>query len=242
MIYYTYIYIYMCVCVFICMYICMIIHICICTYYVYIYIIIYHYITYIHQCILHVYCMCANGYVVTTACTYSSQMVPILTTISAQDPHTAGVQRNRAMSASCPWNAETDHNNTHIIWEHQGPYPIDNLGFTGYQPYRPPTEPYERACGNLLKDGWRGQQWQYVLIRRTRRCTSCRRAVKFFTEFWYWWKWCLRTETNTSQTSSGCTERKAIYNSTSSTRRSRQHTWKTEIVHPTIVASDDSEG
>ena len=184
----------------------------------------------------------ANGYVVTTACTYSSQMVPILTTILAQDPHTAGVQRNRAMSASCPWNAETDHNNTRIIWEHQGPYPIDNLGFTGYQPYRPPTEPYERACGNLLKDGWRGQQWQYVLIRRTRRCTSCRRAVKFFTEFWYWWKWCLRTETNTSQTSSGCTERKAIYNSTSSTRRSRQHTWKTEIVHPTIVASDDSEG
>ena len=121
-------------------------------------------------------------------------------------------------------------------------YPTDNLGFTGYQPYRPPTEPYERACGNLLKDGWRGQQWQYVLIRQTRRCTSCRRAVKFFTELWYWWKWCLRTETYTTQTGSGCTKRKTICYSTSSTRRSRQYTWKTEIVHPTIVASDDSEG
>ena len=157
-------------------------------------------------------------------------------------PLTAGRRSKESNVSPLPlkrWNVD---NNTYIIWGHQGLYPSDNLGFTGYQPYRPPTEPYERACGNLLKDGWRGQQWQYVLIRRTRRCTSCRRAVKFFTEFWYWWKWCLRTETNTSQTSSGCTERKAIYNSTSSTRRSRQHTWKTEIVHPTIVASDDSEG
>ena len=45
-----------------------------------------------------------------------------------------------------------DHFNKHIIQGNRQ-YPSDNLGFTGYQPYRPPTEPYERACGNLLKDG-----------------------------------------------------------------------------------------
>ena len=48
-----------------------------------------------------------------------------------------------------------DQQLTNIIRQYRQ-YPSDNLGFTGYQPYRPPTEPYERACGNLLRDGWRG--------------------------------------------------------------------------------------
>ena len=37
---------------------------------------------------------------------------------------------------------------TNIIRQYRQ-YPSDNLGFTGYQPYRPPTEPYERATASF---------------------------------------------------------------------------------------------
>ena len=51
--------------------------------------------------------------------------------------------------------------------------------------------PTELTCGWPRPcdwDGW-GQQRQRIFFCWTCRRTSCRHAVKFFTDYGYWWKW-----------------------------------------------------